>query len=149
MSVGLLGLLAMASLANAAASPSAKESKSNAADAGPPKSVFVMPTGPQEGRDPFFPKSQRPYINATPVVPTLTNPQPAAPITYDLKLNGISGTAERPLAIINGKTFEKGEEAEVRMGLARVNIPVIEITSNTATVQVGAQQQVLRMRGSF
>jgi hypothetical protein len=143
---GFLALFAMASHANAAASPAARDSK---ADAGPPKSIFTMPTGPQEGKDPFFPKSSRPYINATPVVPTITNSQPAPPMTFDLKLNGISGTTERPLAIINGKTFEKNEEGEVHMGPAKINIRVVEISSNTATVQVGGQQQILHMRGNF
>ena len=28
------------------------------------RSVFVMPTNPQEGRDPFYPESTRPYASA-------------------------------------------------------------------------------------
>ena len=81
-------------------------------------------------------------------------PQPYVPVTptpqtFDLKLNGISGTSEHRLAIINGKTFEKDEEGEVRVGAAKVNIRVVDITANSATVQVGGRQQVLRMRGNY
>jgi hypothetical protein len=148
---GLLGLVGMPSRVEAAASPAMRDSRSGqpVANAGPPKSVFVIPSGPQEGKDPFFPKSSRVYLSEKPVVPTNNFVAPTPQQTFDLKLNGISGTAEHRLAIINGKTFEKDEEGEVRVGAAKVNIRVVEITANSATVQVGARQQVLHMRGNY
>lgn len=111
------------------------------------ESVFTMPTGPKEGKDPFYPKSDRPWRDAKPAAPQQL--APVTPQTLELKLSGISGTPEHRLAIINGKTFEQGEESEVRVGTARINIHVLKIEADTATVQVGTQQQVLRLRHSF
>jgi hypothetical protein len=140
----LLGCAALAAVVHGANPPA----RSNTAPSEPVvlKSVFVMPTGPQEGKDPFFPRSLRPYES---VIVRTNMPLAVAPTMIDLKLSGISGTAERPLAIINGKTFEQGEEGEVRVGVAHMNIRVVEIKANTVTVQMGTQQQVLRMRGNF
>jgi hypothetical protein len=137
--VGMLGKQATAS----AAAPPPPAAVSNAVL----KSVFVIPSGPPEGKDPFFPKSIRVYTEAAPkTTPILTN---AAPQNFELKLSGVSGTAERPLAIINGKTFEQGEEGEVRVGGGRINIRVVEIKGKTVMVQIGAQQQVLRLRDNY
>jgi len=144
--VGVLGLAfgadAAQKPAGAAAGPAI--SVSNAIPAG--LSVFVIPGTPPEGKDPFFPKSLRVYTTGAASTNRVVT---APPQTVELKINGISGTAEHPLAIINGKTFEQGEEGEVRVGAARMNIRVLEIKANTVTVQVGTRQQVLRMRGGF
>src|SRR5439155_407260 len=66
------------------------------------QAVFVNPHSRQEGRDPFFPRSDRPYASFV-AIPTKTS-QPS--VTADLKLGGISGSPEHRLAIINNRTFE-------------------------------------------
>src|SRR3954453_19286067 len=82
-----------------------------------PISTFLMPRSPQEGRDPFFPTSMRPYATATVVASTnFLGPM----VAVDLRLKGFSGPPERRLAIINNHTFEAGEEADVMSGNNKV-----------------------------
>ena len=49
-----------------------------------PRSIFVLPTNPQEGRDPFYPNSTRPYENAPASKKSLVD-------VTSLILKGISG----------------------------------------------------------
>jgi hypothetical protein len=67
-------------------------------------------------------------------------------VVIDLKLNGISGTAEHRLAIINGRTFDQGEDAEVRSGAARLRVKVLEIKPDYVIVEAAGQRQILRLR---
>ena len=130
----------------AGGSPAGPAGVSNAVPAGAsvPLSVFVMPTTREEGKDPFFPRSARPY-GPGPVKPSTTKEPPVMPVV-ELKLNGISGTVEHRLAIINGRTFDAGEEGEVRSGAARVRIRVVEIKADYVIVMAAGQEQVLRLR---
>jgi hypothetical protein len=107
------------------------------------QSIFVMPTAPREGKDPFFPRSTRPYTTRV----ILTN-QAAVPIIADLRLNGISGTPEHRLAIINYKTFDTGEDGDVNTNAGRMRVRCIEIQADTAIIQIGGERRVLRLRGS-
>jgi hypothetical protein len=111
-----------------------------------PKSVFLIPSRPQEGKDPFFPRSMRLFSS----VVVNTNIQPAttlpATIPVELRLNGISGTASRRLAIINNQTFETNEEGEVPTNPGRARIRCLEIKPDSVLVQVGAEQRVLHLR---
>jgi hypothetical protein len=106
-----------------------------------PKSVFVIPKNPQEGRDPFFPNSVHPYGISE-------KPQVASPVS-SLVLKGLSGPPEARLAMINGRTFKAGEEAEVSTPTGRVTIRVVEIRSDSAVVEVGGVRQELHMRPDF
>jgi hypothetical protein len=110
-----------------------------------PKSAFIIPASPQEGKDPFFPLSTR----LLPSVVVSTNPQPAAAVVaveIKLKLNGISGTSARPLAIINNRTFEANEESAVSTVSGPVRIRCLEIKPDAVVVQVGGEQRILRLR---
>ena len=130
--------------APATASPAA----TNAAPAQPeiPKSVFIIPATPQEGKDPFFPRSMRLFASTV----VKTNLQPTAvPIPVELHLNGISGTADRRLAIINNHTFETNEEGEVPTNPGRARIRCLEIKADSVLIQVGGEQRVLRLRPGF
>jgi hypothetical protein len=109
-----------------------------------PQSVFIIPATPQEGKDPFFPLSMRPFT--TTVVRTNLQPTVAVAVTVDLKLNGISGTAARRLAIINNRTFEANEEGVVSTTSGPVRIRCLEIKDDSVLVQVGGEQRVLRLR---
>jgi len=126
-----------------AASPATKSAASAGA---PPQAVFVMPRSPKEGTDPFFPRSKGPYERYQ-VIPKVTSAQPVV-VTAELRLNGISGSADRRLAIINNRTFEVGEEADIISGSDRVRIRVLEIKGDSVIAQfvAGGVRKELRLR---
>ena len=106
-----------------------------------PKSVFVIPKNPQEGRDPFFPNSMHPYGISE--KPQLT------PAVSNLVLKGLSGPPDGRLAMINGRTFKTGEEGEVSTPAGRVTIRVVEIRSDSVVIEVGGVRHELHMRSDF
>jgi hypothetical protein len=110
-----------------------------------PQAKFVMPRTQQEGRDPFFPRSLYPYGPIAPVNVTTQAPV----VAVELKLKAISGLPPQRLALINNHTFEAGEEAEVITTNGRMRIRCLEITGDSATVQIGPERRVLRMRSGF
>ena len=113
-------------------------------EAKPVLSVFVLPHNPQEGRDPFYPKSMRPYNSVSPVITTN-----AAPMTIvaDLKLKALSGSTDRRLALVNNHTFEAGEEAEVVTSNGRMRVRCIEIRPDSVLMQVGPERRELHLKG--
>lgn len=110
-----------------------------------PQSTFVVPKKKEDGlRNPFFPNSTQPYgEEANPSKPTGPKPPPAA----ELVLKGISGTEDRPLAIINTTTFTVGEENDVITKAGRMKIRCLEInmTNGTVAVQLGGERRELRL----
>lgn len=123
-----------------------------AAPAEPPKadasqnslhiSTFVDRRG--FGKDPFFPRSKR-------LEPTLTINTNAISTSGELPvglvLKGLSGTPQKPLAIINNYTFAAGEEAEVRVGHQLYRIKVVEIKDRSVVVSVnGSPARELTLR---
>ena len=127
----------------------AAQTPTNAAHAGPahaptnavpalaeiPQSVFTMPTSPQEGKDPFFPRSMRLFNN----VVVQTNLQATPVVAVELHLNGISGTPDHRLAIINNRTFEAGEEGEVSSASGRVRVTCKDIKLDSVRVLVSGR----------
>jgi hypothetical protein len=142
----LLGLTFAAQAAQAAQTPPAAPAKAKAVTNAPPavvelpKSVFVIPTTSEEGRDPFSPLSTRLH----PVITPTTTNVPLPVVLVELK--GISGTADRRLAIINNRTFEAGEEGELVVNAGRVRVVVKEIKDDSVRVLINGQERVLRMR---
>jgi hypothetical protein len=53
-----------------------------------------------------------------------------------IKLNGISGTPERRLAMINGKTLQKGEQASLTLGAKTVTVRCIEIRQSSVLISI-------------
>ena len=123
----------------AAAQKSAPASKPRA-EVKIPVSIFVWPSNPAEGRDPFFPNSKHPY--AEPVIKqTLTN----APVT--LTLNGIS----RGLAMINGRTFSEGEEGDVSTNSGKQRVRCLKIKEDSVIIELlpeGGRRE-LKLRGGI
>lgn len=107
-----------------------------------PESVFVVPRKAVEGKDPFNPRSTRVYVTETPKVA----PKPS--LTSELALKGISGTPDRPLAIINNITFAVGETNDIVFKEGRLQMVCTDINMATGTVmiQVGAEQRALRLQ---
>jgi hypothetical protein len=104
-----------------------------------PQSAFNIPSQPSEGRNPFFPQS-----TVRVIVPPINNPNSIDTATF--VLNGITSPPRRT-AMINGRTFEPGEEAEVRLPSGgKMLIKVEEIKSESAIILVGGQRRELRLR---
>jgi hypothetical protein len=140
----LLALLCPAMAARAAGSPApsapaftnAISAASIAAEA--PRSIFIVPTSPKQGRNPFFPRST---LN-TPA--SQSTPQPVD--TSAVVLNGLT-SPPRLTAMINGRTFEPGESGEIRLpNGAKVLVRCLEIRTNAVVAIVGAQRRELRLR---
>jgi hypothetical protein len=150
VALGVAGLgLALLPAQTATAAPAASAVRpsvsTNAARATPeaPKSVFVVPATSQDGKDPFFPQSTR-LRPAKPV--TAAKLPPRVP---DLELKGISGTPDRLMAIINNRTFERGEEGEVAWNGGRVRVTCVDIKPNSVRVSVNGQERVLNLHTRF
>jgi hypothetical protein len=106
-----------------------------------PQSVFVYPGRPQEGRDPFFPNSIRPYVE---------NPDKitSGPALTDLTFKGIVGGANRNFAIINNHTFAPGDVGDVITKTGqRLTIRCVSINpkANTVTVEANGASVVLTL----
>lgn len=105
-----------------------------------PQSVFNIPNQPSEGRNPFFPQS---------TIKTAPQPQLHRENTFDTTsfvLNGITSPPKRT-AMINGRTFEPGEEGEVRLPAGgKMMIKVEEIKTESAIIIVGGVRHELRLR---
>ncbi len=141
-----LGSLTFTSAATQTRTKSPASSPRAATNAAPaqmeiPKSVFVIPSKPQEGKDPFFPHSKRLFASAA----VRTNVAPATPAA-ELFLNGISGSPERRLAIVNNQTFAANEEADVPTNRGRTRIRCLEIKADSVLIQAGGEQRVLHLR---
>jgi hypothetical protein len=104
-----------------------------------PQSVYVVPSTPKDGRNPFFPQSV-----ATPAV---VKPKEGAAVDMAaFVLNGITSPPRRT-AMINGRTFEPGEEGEVKLpNGAKVLIKCEEIGSDSTIIQVNGVRRELRLR---
>jgi len=100
----------------------------------PAHSVFVMPTNPREGRDPFFPESTRPYEEAQPKNPTSF----AA-----LAVKGISYEHGRAMVIINNHTFAVGDEGEVLTTGGRAHLRLVEIRKTAAVIEINGSRREL------
>jgi hypothetical protein len=106
-----------------------------------PRSVFVMPSSPKDGRDPFFPHSTR----LKPQMPVAVRPTEVN--VSELVLNGIVPSGSHPSAMINGKTFEQGEEADVKLpDGGRLPVKVLEIKEESVVITVKGQRRELRLR---
>jgi hypothetical protein len=148
----ICGVLGVASIShsvhpqtNVDAKKTPAASNAGPAAVAPPQSVFTIPRTPQEGlRDPFFPRSSRIFANApAPVVTTTKEP---VVIHVELKLQGISGPPNHRLPIINGRTFEVGEEAEVNTTSGRVALRCVEVKGDTVIVIVNGDRRELKLR---
>ncbi|MFO1487139.1 MAG: hypothetical protein U1F65_01555 [Verrucomicrobiota bacterium] len=121
-----------------AADPAAKPS---AADKPVPKSKFNVPAKAGEGRDPFFPASDRLFA-------VKTERKSTAPSnTSTIVFNGISGSQDKRLAMINGRTFAEGEEAPVNTSSGRVRVLLVALRGDTAVVEVAGERRELTFQG--
>jgi len=93
-----------------------------------PESVFDY----RAGKDPFFPNRV-----VTPVrAPELTK-------KVSLVLKGITGTPDRRVALINDRTFTKGEAGEIKVGTNTLRFRVVDIKERSATIEREGQTNEL------
>ena len=124
----LAAIAGLSSPANAENVPAAVMTDTNVL-----QSVFVLPNNPNEGRDPFFPNSMRPYQG---------RPQPggAAVQLSDIKLEGISRARNNVFVVINDVTFGVGDEADVKIAHGgKIHVVCKQIEGDSAVVEAGGQ----------
>jgi hypothetical protein len=107
-------------------------------EAVPPKSIFEDDL--KSGKDPFFPKSVR-RMEKVPLIAE----KPVAPLTQ-LVLKGITGPANRRLALINNQPIAAGETAFVKIGTGQVRIHCWEIGANHAVISVEGEPERKELR---
>jgi hypothetical protein len=144
----LVAVLALSWCAQAAPDKIAKVEPAPKASAAPvetpiPQSVFVIPASAREGSNPFFPHS-----SAAAAAPQ----KPSGPVmdTSALVLNGIT-SKPFPSVMINGQTFEKGEEHELKLANGgKMKVRCEAIRQNSALILVnGVLQRELRLRAGL
>lgn len=110
--------------------------KAATAPAAAPKSVFVMPVSPREGRDPFFPESTRPYEEA----------KPANSVDESsFVVKGLSVEHGHAMVIINNHTFAVGDEGDVLTSAGRVHLQLVAIRPTTAVIEVNGLRREINM----
>ena len=112
-----------------------------------PHSVFTIPTSKTEGCDPFFPSSTRLWASSdpTPVVASKAKSTGADCLT----LKGLAGAQSNPLAMINGRTMARGEDAEINTDCGRLLVHCVDITTNSVIIEVGGERRELHLRSDF
>jgi hypothetical protein len=112
--------------------------------AAPPKApATAVATNRPPDQEAAFPKSEfderggkYPFYPMRSIIPVV-KPTPGVAVGAGLLvLNGLSGTATRPLAMINGRTFGVGEEAEVPTPAGKVKIRCEEIRADSVKVEI-------------
>lgn len=118
--------------------PSASTEEEVEAEEEFPKSVFTNEIG--KGRDPFFPDSQRRQIKITSPKKNTKEVNNGGPVVDstkpDLSLFEVKGIIGGSIALINGRTFEKGESAKVKTKNGEIEIDCIEVTRDSVEVQI-------------
>lgn len=80
--------------------------------------------------------------NPSPLVQTV----PAAKVVYDkIILKGITGSATRPLALINNKTFGPGDTLKVQVGAQTMKVRCESITADYVMVQVDEEKDLRKL----
>jgi hypothetical protein len=102
----------------------------------PVKSVFILPTNPNEGRDPFFPNSMRPYQD-------FATPKKAVDLT-SLEIKGFSEIAGHRYVIINNHTFAEGDEGDVLTPDGRVHLRCLTVGLDSVLVESNGERHMLR-----
>jgi len=101
------------------------------------QSVFILPAGPSEGCDPFYPTSTRPYREA------ISQRQVPVALSSALQVKGYSEVAGRRFVIINNHTFGEGDEGDVLTPAGRVHIRCVSVSGDAVVVEAGGERIIL------
>jgi hypothetical protein len=148
LSLSAVVALSVATVNSAPAGGKTPPAKAPAPEAEPeiPQSVFTIPATSGAARDPFFPSR---IIQAQSAKPAATNTTTRVASLSCLVLKGLSGTPSNPLAMVNGRTMARGEDAEIVTDCGRLLVHCVDITTNSAIVEVGGERRELRLRSDF
>ncbi len=113
-----------------------------------PQSVFTIPTSKAEGCDPFFPTSTRLWASTDPT-PVAASQQTKSTGVDCITLKGLAGVPSNPLAMINGRPMARGEDAEINTDCGRLLVHCVDITTNSAIIEVGGERRELHLRSDF
>lgn len=115
-----------------------------------PKSIFEIARDPSQGRDPFFPRSERLFGGRT----GTTNAAPVARIEWTLR--GLAGTSQQRLATLRTTgdrprtvILAEGEETSVPAAGGEVRVRCVQIRDDTVVIEVNGVRQELRLREGF
>lgn len=115
-----------------------------------PLSTFEIPTDPEQGRDPFFPRSTRLFAGQS----LGTNAAPAARLQVFLR--GLAGPAQNRLATLRTTgnpprtlILGEGEEASVPAPGGQVLVRCVQIQDDRVVVELNGVRQELRLREGF
>ncbi len=92
----------------------------------------------KNARDPFFPVSAR--LERQPVA-TSAAAAPKPPGEVVLVLNGIMGTSSQRMALINGRTFEPGDDVVIRTTNGQVSVRCLEIGPQSVIVTINGMPE--------
>ena len=144
--VSFLGAVVALSVVVAHSAPAAKTTAAEPPPETVPQSVFTIPSTSGVARDPFYPDR----IIQTEVAKAQTAPTNAAPsIAGCLTLKGLSGTTTNRFAMVNGRTMARGEDAEILTDCGRLLVHCVDITTNSAIIEVGGERRELHLRSDF
>jgi hypothetical protein len=80
-----------------------------------------------------------------PLTATWALPVVKTPVPDTLELKGITGSTQRPFALINDQTFAPLETAKVRVGSSNVVVQCLEIRRSSVLVRVGASPEPVEL----
>ena len=132
-----------ATLVNSAPPDSKPKIESAAADSNAvPQSTFNIPSNFSQGRDPFYPNAR--YMLGE--IHVVAQVRVTAGIDL-IHLNGISGSADHKLAMINFRTMAEGETNDFLTVSGHVKVRCVEIKSQSVVIEViGGERRELRLR---
>ena len=129
------GLTLAALAAEPAAKPAAPATKP--APVPPPRSVFTQPASVHDGRDPFYPESNRAFET------TQASTVHAVEVN-NLVVKGFSIVNGHPMVIINNHSFMVGDEGDVLVTGGRAHLRCVEILSSKVVVEVNGAHHEIR-----
>jgi hypothetical protein len=100
-----------------------------------PQSIFE--SAPPAGKDPFFPNSSR--------GPKITKAEPVVVRIPEISLKGITGTIAKRLCILNNRTFEVGEEGELKVSGQTIKVKCVEIKTKSVIVIINGIEKELNL----
>lgn len=99
-------------------------------------SIFIMPSNPSEGRDPFFPNSTRPYEDSIAKRPI--------ELSTSLEIKGFSEIDGRRYVIINNHTFGAGDEGDVITPEGRIHLRCLTVGTDTVLIESAGARHLLK-----
>ena len=119
-----------------------KPAATPAPEAPPPRSAFVIDS--QFGKDPFFPKTTR-LVRAPVRTNEVVTTNPTQFPDGDIRIQGFSNQRGKIIVILNGKSFEKGEKADLTIRGLRTPVRCLDVTERTILLEINGVTKELNL----